>query len=182
MVSPENNTITPGRYFFALSPDANSRMQIQHIMKRLPDDPTLKLQTTANLHQTLLFLGELDQTQLNTLLENTSSISSPVIEMKFDHLTFWEEPKIFCLTSRLPSIALYQLVNRLQEIAARAGIKIDEKPYRPHITLARKARESIILPIAPVRFKAEQLILMKSVSTEHGPQYQPVRQWPIVAV
>lgn len=179
MNSQQNNQLTPGKYFFALSPDASSRMQIQHIMKRLPADPALKLQTTANLHQTLLFLGQLDQQQINALLKHTDSLHFSTIDMQFDHLSYWAEPKIFCLTSRAPSTELYNLVNQLEHIAGEADIKVDVKPYRPHITLARKAKETLAVPIAPVRFKAEQLILMKSVSTEHGPQYQPMMHWPI---
>lgn len=179
MNSQQNSPLTPGRYFFALSPDTSSRMQIQHIMKRLPDDPSLKLQNTANLHQTLLFLGQLDQQQLNALLKQTDSIRFPAIDMQFDHLSYWDGPKIFCLTSRAPSAELYSLVNQLEHIASQADIKVDEKPYLPHITLARKASESLDVPIAPVHFKVEQLVLMKSVSTDHGPQYQPVMHWPV---
>ncbi|AFI85596.1 RNA 2',3'-cyclic phosphodiesterase [Methylophaga nitratireducenticrescens] len=182
MNSQQNNPLTPGRYFFALSPDTSSRMQIQHIMKRLPDDSALKLQTTANLHQTLLFLGQLEQQQINALLKQTESIHFPAINMQFDHLSYWEEPKIFCLTSRDPDTELYNLVSQLEYIASEAGINVEVKPYRPHITLARKASVPLDVPIAPVCFKAEQLVLMKSVSTEHGAQYQPMMQWPVMAV
>ncbi|MDO8825669.1 RNA 2',3'-cyclic phosphodiesterase [Methylophaga sp.] len=176
---PPNTELTPGRYFFALSPDLNSRMQIQHIMKRLPEDKALKLQTTANLHQTLLFLGQLDQQQINALLAGTESLRFPEIHMQFDHLSYWDTPKIFCLTSRAPSAELFDLVNKLQQIASDADIAIDIKPYQPHITLARKAKQAVPVAIAPVRFRAQELVLMKSVSTDHGPQYYPVMHWPI---
>lgn len=175
----QNTELTPGRYFFALSPDLNSRMQIQHIMKRLPTDQALKLQTTDNLHQTLLFLGQLEQQQINNLLTLTESLRWSAIHMQFDHVSYWAKPKILCLTSRAPSAEIFLLVNNLQHIANEAKIKIDEQPYQPHITLARKVSEAISVPIAPVRFKAEELVLMKSVSTEQGPQYQPMMHWPI---
>lgn len=175
----QNNELTPGRYFFALSPDLNSRMQIQHIMKRLPEDQSLKLQTTANLHQTLLFLGQLDQQQINALLTLTESINCPAIYMQFDLLSYWAEPRIYCLTSRAPSAELFNLVNQLQQFASDAKIDVDLRPYQPHITLARKAREAISLRIAPVIFRAQELVLMKSVSTEQGPQYYPMMHWPI---
>ncbi|HAO25927.1 MULTISPECIES: RNA 2',3'-cyclic phosphodiesterase [unclassified Methylophaga] len=177
----QNRELTPGRYFFALSPDLNSRMQIQHIMKRLPDDPSLKLQTTDNLHQTLLFLGQLDQQQINALLKHVDSIRCPAIDMQFDLVSYWETPGIFCLTSRTPRAVLFDLVSKLEQIAREAEIKVDERPYQPHITLARKASGAVSVPIAPVCFKAEQLVLMKSVSTEQGPQYQPIMHWPITA-
>lgn len=176
---PRNTELTPGRYFFALSPDLNSRMQIQHIMKRLPEEQVLKLQTTANLHQTLLFLGQLEQQQIDALIKLTDSLRCPEIHMQFDHLSYWDTPKIFCLTSRAPSTELFDLVNKLQQIASDADIAVDIKPYQPHITLARKAKGAAPVAIAPVRFKAQELVLMKSVSTEHGPQYYPVMHWPI---
>jgi 2'-5' RNA ligase len=175
----QSTELTPGRYFFALSPDLNSRMQIQHIMKRLPEDQSLKLQTTANLHQTLLFLGQLDQQQINALLTHTASLSCPEIHMQFDHLSYWAAPKIFCLTSRAPSAELFNLVDKLQQIASESGIAVDVKPYQPHITLARKASKAVSIPIAPVRFRAQELVLMKSISTAQGPQYYPMMHWPI---
>ncbi|WP_417551003.1 RNA 2',3'-cyclic phosphodiesterase [Methylophaga sp.] len=179
MSSKLTNALTPGRYFFALSPDLHSRMQIQNIMKRLPEDHSIKLQTTANLHQTLLFLGQLDQQQINNLVKQTESLRWSAIPMQFDHVSYWAAPKILCLTSRAPSAELFSLVNNLQSLASEAKIKVDEQPYQPHITLARKVSEAVSVPIAPVRFKAEELVLMKSVSTEQGPQYQPMMHWPI---
>jgi len=181
MKAIKNKELTPGSYFFALSPDLSSRMQIQHIMKRLPDTPPLKLQTTANLHQTLLFLGQLEQQQINALLKHIDSIRCPAIEMQFDHLSYWAGPGIFCLTSRAPGTELFDLVSKLENIARKAEIKVDVAPYQPHITLARKAREAVAVPIAPVCFKAEELVLMKSVSTEQGPQYQPLLYCRITA-
>ena len=76
---------------------------------------------------------------------------------------------------------MFDLVSKLEQIAREAEIKVDERPYQPHITLARKASGAVSVPIAPVCFKAEQLVLMKSVSTEQGPQYQPIMHWPITA-
>ncbi|ODN67301.1 2'-5' RNA ligase family protein [Methylophaga muralis] len=99
--------------------------------------------------------------------------------MQFDHLSYWAEPKIYCLTSRAPGAELFNLVNNLQQIASDAQIDVDLRPYQPHITLARKAREAVSIPIAPVRFRAQELVLMKSVSTDQGPQYFPMMHWPI---
>ncbi|MCB2425968.1 RNA 2',3'-cyclic phosphodiesterase [Methylophaga pinxianii] len=181
MNSKHPHGLTPGRYFFALLPDLHSRIQIQNIMKRLPEDPSQKLQTTDNLHQTLLFLGHLEQKQINNLLTLSTSFRDTAIHMQFDHLTYWDVPKILCLTSRAPSTALFNLVERLQELAKQAEITIDIRPYQPHITLARKVHEAVSVPMAPVRFEAEELVLMKSVSTAQGPQYQPVMHWPITA-
>jgi|SRR5690554_2546708 len=175
-------TLTAGRYFFALQPDLEVRMQIQQIIKRLPDNPALRLQTTANLHQTLVFLGQLTTTQLQHLLAQVQQIRCPPITMQFDLLSYWPNPKIYCLTCRRLEASLYVLVRQLEQITLEAGIAFELRPYRPHITLARKATQNISVPIAPVCFKAESLLLMKSVSSEYGPQYLPIKQWPIGTV
>lgn len=179
MNSLQNNKLMPDRYFFALSPDLRARMQIQHIMKRLPETLSLKLQATANLHQTLLFLGQLEQQQVNALVKLTESVRCAAIHMQFDHLFYWANPKIFCLTSRAPSAELFDLVNQLQRIARETKVEVDVKSYQPHITLARKANEVEPIPIAPVQFEAKELVLMKSVATEQGLQYQSMMHWPL---
>lgn len=171
--------LTPGRYFFALQPDLASCIEIQQIMKRLPDNPTLQLQSTDNLHQTLVFLGQLTVTQLEQLLPRVQQLYCSPITMQFDLISWWPEPKIYCLTCRSAEEALYTLVERLEEIALASGIAIEPRPYEPHITLARKATQAISVPIAPVHFTARSLLLMKSVIADYGPRYIAVKQWPI---
>lgn len=171
--------LTPGRYFFALQPDLTARMQIQQIIKRLPDNPPLQLQTTDNLHQTLVFLGQLSKTQLEQLLPRVQLLYCPPITMQFELISWWSKPKVYCLTCRNAEEALYTLVDQLEKMALAADIAIESRPYQPHITLARKATQTISVPIAPVRFTAKSLLLMKSVATDHGPQYIAVKQWPI---
>lgn len=168
------------RLFFALLPDSQAKAQIVAISQQLPAD-RLRIYSEANLHQTLVFLGEFAETQLMELISTCQSIHLPPITMQFEALHFWPQPRVLCLLAQNQSPALQDLVKILQDIATEFGIKPDQRPYRPHITLARKASEAIKLDFAPIRYTADEFVLMQSQSTDNGPVYKPLYCWSLTA-
>ncbi len=169
------------RLFFALLPDAPAKAAISSLQQQLPKDK-LRLYDVENLHQTLVFLGEFAEADLMALITACQSIHLPPIEMQFEQLIFWPQPKVLCLLSQAVPNELLALVKALNQIAGSFDIKLDQRPYRPHITLARKASEVIHIDFAPVRFTADQFVLMQSKSTDNGPVYNPLYSWPLTPV
>lgn len=168
------------RLFFALLPDAQTKADIVAISQRLPAD-NLRIYSEDNLHQTLVFLGEFAEAHLMDLISICQSIHLPPITMQFEALHFWPQPKVLCLLALNQPPALQELIKMLQEIVAEFGIKPDQRPYQPHITLARKANEAITLDFAPISFTANEFVLMQSQSTDNGPIYKPLYCWPLTA-
>lgn len=167
------------RLFFALLPDAAAISQITDIQQQLPADK-LRLYSTGNLHQTLVFLGKFAEQQLMDLISACNTIAVPPIRMRFTTLTFWPQPKVLCLLADNVPTDLKTLVNALQEIASQFNVPVDNRPYRPHITLARKASESLQLDFKPIDFTAREFVLMQSVSTDNGPEYRPLYRWQLI--
>lgn len=167
------------RLFFALLPDAAAINEIIAIQQQLPADK-LRLYSAENLHQTLVFLGEFAEPKLMDLISACNTVQIPPISMQFTTLTYWQQPKVLCLLSETVSPALSALVNALQEIVSQFDVPADNRPYRPHITLARKASEAVSLNIQPICFSANEFVLMQSVSSENGPLYQPLYRWPLI--
>ena len=70
---------------------------------------------------------------------------------------------------------LEALAGELAGIAAQCGIRVDDRPYRAHMTLLRKVRKSPHLPvITPVHWPVSKFTLIESVNTPDGVKYEPV--------
>ena len=168
------------RLFFALLPDAEAKAAISSLQQQLPED-ALRIYTADNLHQTLVYLGEFSEADLMELITACQSIHLPPVKMQFEQLIFWPQPKVLCLLAQTEPAELLELVQALNEIAGLFDVKLDPRPYRPHITLARKASEAIELDFAPISFIADEFVLMQSQSTDTGPVYKPLYCWPLTA-
>ncbi|MCX4188796.1 RNA 2',3'-cyclic phosphodiesterase [Methylophaga sp. OBS3] len=166
------------RLFFALLPDSQAKQAITSVMNQI-SDAGLRLYPQTNLHQTLVFIGQFEQSQIQALITDCHAISLPPITMQFEVLEFWDKPKVLCLTAKHQSQALQKLVHSLQNVVQKHGITLEQRPYRPHITIARKAKQTTELSFTPIRFTANEFVLMRSVSTENGPVYEPIYRWPL---
>lgn len=166
------------RIFFALLPDAAAKSQIITIQQQFTN-PQLRIYSESNLHQTLVFLGEFAEADLMSLITACQSIHLPPVNMQYEQLIFWPQPKVLCLLASSVPNELQVLVQALNKIARLFNVSPDPRPYRPHITLARKANQAIELDFTPVRFTADEFVLMQSVSTAGGPVYQRLYSWPL---
>ena len=167
------------RLFFALWPDEITRQQITQLIGRLGDD-NLKKVRPENLHVTLSFLGNVDSETEQQLKERAARIDASPFTISFTQLHFWRKPKILCLLSQDPPPSpMLSLVHQLTEIVEMCGLKTEDRPYKPHITLARKARRACSLQFKPIVWSAENFCLVESTSTVNGVSYQVLQTWKL---
>ena len=70
---------------------------------------------------------------------------------------------------------LRNLVAELEAALDAAGIGFDRRPYRPHLTLARKVvRLEPAGPIATLEWPVRDFALIESLSTRAGSRYEPL--------
>jgi 2'-5' RNA ligase len=70
------------------------------------------------------------------------------------------------------------LAKALQDGAARAGFTPDLKPFRPHVTVARKVvRPTRLLDIDSVRWEFVRFALLESRTQASGPIYSVVEPY-----
>lgn len=87
-----------------------------------------------NLHMTLVFLGEVrDPRPVIAALER---ITLPQSTMTFEKTEMFRD--ILVCTFRVDA-SLRQYVQSLREELESSGITFDRKPFRPHVTLVRRA-------------------------------------------
>lgn len=150
------------RLFTALWPDETTRQQI--VLHRNNQDWVGGARTVADadLHVTLTFLGYMSPSILPALADHLTSVPFAPVELYFERTEDWGEGLVVLCPDKLPP-ALTQLHRHLQEIQQALGLAVESRPYRPHVTLARRARGTILTqPKRPIRWTARGFVLAQS--------------------
>lgn len=170
------------RLFFALWPDDETRQNIIQFDKLLTNSKLRKVRS-KNLHVTLVFLGNVELEQEEKIVAAANAIKAPAIEMQFDQLTFWQQKRgILSLTSSSQPQSLLNLVEQLQDIVLAQDVALEKRPYTAHITLARNLKTLPDISVKPpIDWHSQSFVLVHSVSTDHGVDYQVINTWPLSA-
>lgn len=163
------------RLFFALWPDSDTRRQCHRIAQSLRG--VGKPVADNNLHVTLLFLGGVDAGRQAALMQAVAVVSVQPMHLRFERLSYWRKPAVVCLCARQTDLAVSRLVERLMEIATQQQIAFDSRPYKPHVTLLRKAKALPEFQFEPVDWYARSFCLVESVSTPNGVEYRVLERW-----
>ncbi len=164
------------RLFFALWPDDITRQRCAGIINSIGTHSSQPI-SAGNLHVTLTFLGNVPSESLEPLIQQASQVYVPAVKIRFNRLSFWKKPGILCLTSSTTSANLVQLVNDLNTIAKAFNIKLDTRPYKPHITLMRNANTLSAVEFEPVIWRSHAFCLVKSHTGLHGVEYEVIKDW-----
>ncbi len=165
------------RLFFALWPDDTTRQRLLQLTGtlRLPGAKRIR---PENLHVTLAFLGNVDEQLLPTLEEQAADIAVPGFILLFDKLDYWRRPGIVCLTSGKSVPEALQLAQGLSGICSGLGIKLDDREFRAHVTLARHVRGKPDVRLEPLPWYADDFVLVESQTWPEGVQYTVLRRYP----
>jgi len=180
MSAAEKKTEKPirSRLFFALWPDDPVLETLQNTRKTL-DLNEGKPVAPENFHITLLFLGEVDNSLIDDLKAMAGQIDVEPCEMVLDRLEHWVRPAVLCLTASRTPEPLAALVEDLKRGVRKLGFKPEKRPFRPHVTLARKVRKRVIgREIGPIRWPVRGFALVKSERNAQGSRYTVLAHWP----
>ncbi len=169
------------RLFFALWPDEETRTALNNIAQQFNDEK-FRLVKKPNLHITLEFLGEVSEQDQQALIENASTINGDSFELVLTRIGWWQQPGILWIgTNQIPE-ELLKLFKSIKKLCKKRGLKTDKRPYKPHITIARKVKQ-VNIPTETFEFswQVNSFVLVESVSTDDGAIYQVVKEWPLRA-
>lgn len=168
------------RLFFALWPDDKTRQTLNRLTQSISAQ-TLKWVKPYNFHVTLVFLGSVDKDTESLIKLAAADISSQPFTLTFDALSYWSKPKVLCLTCRQPAPEpAIMLASKLRTAAEDFGLHTDERPYTPHITLARHVMHLPHTEIETITWQAESFCLVESCSEAEGVFYKVIQQWPFI--
>ena len=170
------------RLFFALQPSAEQNAalttQVAPLVAELGAQPV----RAENLHATLCFIGAVAPERLDELRSVAARVRGRCSELRFDTLEHWEGPKILCATTSEVSESARELAVALGEATIAAGFTPDIKPFRVHLTLARKVSRdlSVAFPqllTPPMLVRCDRFALMESRRGELGSIYSVSASW-----
>lgn len=164
------------RLFFALWPDQQTRRRCVDLTDGLKVNA--RPVVASNLHVTLVFLGNVDQATEKALCSAAAEVTVQPIQLSFDRLSYWRKPAVGCLTASQNNPAVEALAAALADIAGRLGLVLDERPYRPHVTLYRKLHQPLTAEVDAIEWRADGFCLVESRSTPHGVEYKVLQRWP----
>lgn len=133
-----------------------------------------------NMHLTLVFLGEVAQEKLAAIANELEALAVPDLNL---HLSgFGTFPRAGVLFAEAePAAALMRLQADVAHRMARIGFTLEDRPYHPHLTLARMRSPIRLKPAqlalphsVPRSFSANEVILYRSQPTPSGSRYEPL--------
>ena len=164
------------RVFFALWPDGETRHALVRATRSVVRRSGGRATPQDNLHVTLAFLGPVNEALLERV-RRVPPLPSPDFELVFDRLGFWRGSRALWVSpSRVPK-ALIQLEANLWDRLVEMGFERERRPYRPHVTMARKAK-GVDDDVSPVSWLVSELALVESKPGGRHPVYETLDVWP----
>lgn len=169
------------RLFFALWPDERTRAGLAALAGRVPGADG-RATHPEDLHVTLAFLGVVAPDRLDCVLAAADAVRGEPFTLAVDRVGFWPRPRILWCGPEEHPPALPGLVAALQRGLGDCGFPPEKRPFRAHVTLARKARKTGALELErPVPWPVSEFVLAGSRPGDPAPRYRILRRWPLDA-
>lgn len=165
------------RYFFAVWPDSDVRERLGAWSAELRVDPAARRTASANLHITLVFLGEIEAPQLRAAREVADGVSWPGASLTLDKIGYWKRSRIVWAGPREGSPSLGALAEELRNGLRRRGFRVDDRAFVPRVTLLRKVRRRPRWRGRSIPWRIDEFCLMVSRLTPEGARYEVVDRW-----
>ena len=173
------------RLFFALWPDDRLRSRLAAAAAPAVAQVAGNPVPPGNLHVTLAFLGRTPASMLVSLMELGGQGPWPSVALEFERIEYWAKPKVLIAMPRTAPEAGQAIVGRLWAGLEPLGFVREARPWRPHLTLARRVRwpPPENLAFAALETQGDEpawrLALVESSAHPDGARYRPLADWPL---
>lgn len=179
----------PVRLFIALRPPADVREQLLDLMEGVPG---ARWQDDEQLHLTLRFIGEVDESVGEDVAAALGQVHAPAPTLRLSGTgAFNKGSRSGALWAGVtPHDALHALHRKVDHACVRAGLRPERRAFLPHVTLARLSGAAMRDPavdqwlattagLAGPAFTLPHMILLQSHLGREGASYEPVVRWPL---
>jgi 2'-5' RNA ligase len=170
-------TTAPQRLFLALWPDAAVRRALAARRDRFAWPAGAAPVADARLHLTLHFIGDVPATRVPGLRAALRVAASP-FDLVLDRAEVWAGGLVVLRPAAVPP-PLAELQARLAAALQAAALPVERRPFRPHVTLARRAAGVARPALRPVHWAVTGYALVHS-QLGPVPRYEPL--WRCAAV
>lgn len=187
------------RTFIALPVPAPAGEKLLRLQARLaPELPSVRWTTTLPFHMTLAFLGDVPDTDLNSVCQAVAGASEPFAPLELSLLGLGAFPAparprvLWAGLSTGEMSRLAELRQAVVKAVTRAGYRPDDQRFTPHVTLGRLRGDRRGPPPPDLTdivaahqawaggtFKAGEVVTYASTLGPHGPAYAPLARGPL---
>lgn len=132
------------RIFIGIDLDPELRSRLERFLEGLAGfAPDARWARPESLHITLKFIGEQKPEQVEGITERLRQIESSPIEIRASGYGFFptaKSPRVLWIGIHAAGLA--ELARNIDAATAELGVPREERPYSPHLTLARAAGRS----------------------------------------
>lgn len=159
------------RLFFALWPDDPTRSALAQLQAPIRG----RITPYEHLHLTLAFLGHQPVSLVPALKDILLHLEAPATELVIDRIGYFVRSRIAWAGAHETPRPLQLLYRELTEALINQGIAFDNvNPFKPHITLVRDALQPPDLAFAPIRWRANRVVLVRSDLRVEGNHYEVI--------
>ena len=158
--------------------------------------PALRRVKTENIHLTLAFLGQTPDDRLGdvTAAAKDSAASVSPFMLAFDRAGRFPErgrPRVVWLGIAEGAASVLELGEGVYAGLRSRGLRFDDRPLAPHLTLARVVEDASAaeaksvgaaladLEIPSLRFEVREIAVVQSVLSPKGPRYTALATVPL---
>ena len=179
------------RLFIGIPLAASVIEQLEKIsMRHRAEGDGLRWSTPESWHITLQFLGSTTEAQYECIVARLHEVRAAPVPIELEELGFFDRAGIF-----FAGIALTPELLALQQNVTAAtrpcGFAPEDRPYHPHITLARSKGRRNTTGLATLkarirhqpkfeRFVAEEVLLYESFTRPTGSRYETRERFHLV--
>lgn len=161
------------RLFVALWPDADIRVALQAARALWKWEPGATVVRADRLHLTLHFLGDLPRERIPEL---TRALKLPFARcaLTLDRGAVWRGGVAVLEPTAVPA-SLVELQRALGAALHAFGLPLETRPWRPHVTLARRSQADVP-PVAPLVWPLHGHALVES-RPHPNPRYEVIARF-----
>ncbi len=165
--------------FFALWPGPEIQAELARYGREIQRGVGGKLTRQESIHLTLAFLGDVDLGRMDEVQHVGARAKFQPFAFAVDTAGCWGHNGVAWLGPRVTPEPLLSLVSSLRGALQEFGFRIEQRPYAAHVTVVRKARCGPIDPtLAPVEWRVNDFVLVRSQLNAVGSRYAVVGRWP----
>jgi 2'-5' RNA ligase len=151
-------------------------------MRHRVEGDGLRWSTPDSWHITLQFLGSTSETQYECVVARLRELRAAPVPIELEDLGFFDRAGIF-FAGVAPTPELLAFQQQVTAATLPCGFGPEDRPYRPHITLARSKGRRNATGLTTLksrirhqpkfeRFVAEEFLLYESFTRPTGSQYE----------
>jgi len=179
-VDLERETTPRVRTFYALVPDDAVRLHFLSLARDVARRSRGRAISGEHVHLTLAFLGDVPVGRVAELRAIGDRLPHKGANLEFDTLGAWRASGVaWVAPSVLPEV-LTGLHAGLHDELTRGRFELESRPFRPHVTLARRCVQPH--PRAhcpPVYWPVRRLCLIGSELRPEGPLHTTIASWDL---